>query len=73
MEIEKVRMNIKCDGSGCKNLATYTILNKKFVFDSSIHLCDACLNELYSIIGKIVVPKNIEPIYKSKGVKNEKN
>lgn len=70
MLIEKSTSKIKCDASGCENVCTYQIVNKRFVFDGSVYLCDKCLNELYGEIGKFCVPKSIKPIYK-KGGKDE--
>lgn len=70
MLVEKTKNKIKCDASGCNNLADYSIVNKKFVFDGSVYLCSLCLNELYKEIGKFIVPKNVKPIYK-KGGKSE--
>ena len=70
MTVEKTKMKIKCDASGCKNLADFSIVNKKFIFDGSFYLCSSCMNDLYKEIGKFIVPKNIKPIYK-KGEKND--
>ena len=70
MLVEKSNTRIKCDASGCENLCTYQIVNKKFVFDGSVYLCEKCLNELYGEMGKFVVPKPVKPIYK-KGGKDE--
>ena len=70
MLVEKAKPKIKCDASGCNAVAEFTIVNKKFVFDGSVYLCDKCLNELYGEIGRYIVPKNIKPIYK-KGGKDE--
>lgn len=70
MIVEKTKLKIKCDASGCNNVADYCIVNKKFIFDGSVYLCDPCLRELYKEIGKFIVPKNLKPIYK-KGAKDE--
>ena len=70
MQIEKTKMKIKCDASGCNRSADYSILNKKFIFDGSVHLCESCMRELYHEIGKLIVPKNLKPIHK-KGAKDE--
>lgn len=70
MLVEKSNTRIKCDASGCENLCAYQIVNKKFVFDGSVYLCEKCLNELYGEMGKFVVPKPVKPIYK-KGGKDE--
>lgn len=70
MRVEKTKVKIKCDASGCLNYSEYTIINKKFVFDGNVYLCENCMRELYGEIGKYFVPKNLKPIYK-KGGKDE--
>lgn len=71
MKLEKVEQKIKCDASGCNSLSDYKIINKRLVFYGNFYLCDKCLNELYGLIGGVVVPKSPQPIFKKKGVKNE--
>lgn len=70
MLVEKSNTKVKCDASGCENCCKYQIVNKKFVFDGSVYLCEKCLNELYGEIGRYIVPKGIKPIYR-KGGKDE--
>ena len=70
MLVEKTNCKIKCDVSACENYSAYQIVNKRFVFDGSVYLCEKCLNVLYGEIGRFVVPKNIKPVYK-KGGKDE--
>ncbi|MBR6779083.1 MAG: hypothetical protein IKM43_02945 [Clostridia bacterium] len=70
MIVETAKPKVKCDASGCNNACNYQIVNKKFVFDGSVYLCEKCLNELYGEIGRYIKPKNIKPIYK-KGGKDE--
>ena len=70
MNIEQTKVKIRCSVSGCNEQSKYTIVNKKFVFDGSVYLCENCINELYGEIGKLMVPKNVKPIYK-KGGKDE--
>lgn len=70
MLVQKAKTKIKCDASGCENLCCYQIVNKRFVFDGSVYLCEHCMNELYGEMGKYCVPKTIKPIYK-KGGKDE--
>lgn len=72
MVVEKTLGRLKCDASGCNNMAQYTILNKKFIFDGNVYLCEDCMKELYGEIGKYIVPKSIKPIYKNGG-KNAQN
>ncbi len=67
MIVEKAKVKVKCDASGCNNPCDYVIVNKKFIFDGNIYLCSSCANELYSELGKFLVPKAINPIYKKRG------
>ena len=67
MIVETTKTKVKCDASGCNSLSNYAIINKRFVFDGSIYLCEKCMNELYGEIGKYFTPKNIKPIYKKGG------
>lgn len=64
MIVEKSKTKVKCDASGCNNLCLYTIVNKRFVFDGSVYLCENCIKQLYGEIGKYFTPKNLKPIYK---------
>ena len=70
MIVEKAKTKVKCDASGCNNICVYSIVNKRFIFDGNVYLCEKCLNELYTELGKFVMPKTIKPIYK-KGAINE--
>lgn len=70
MIVERAKSRVKCDASGCNNLCDYVIVNKKFVFDGSVYLCENCMKSLYGEIGKYMIPKNVKPLYK-KGGKNE--
>ena len=64
MLVQKAKTKIKCDASGCDNVCDFAIVNKRFVFDGSVYLCEKCLNELYGEIGKFMIPKNVKPVYK---------
>ncbi len=70
MLLEKAKTKVKCDASGCGNMCDFQIVNKRFVFDGSVYLCEKCLNDLYGELGKFCIPKTIKPIYK-KGGKDE--
>lgn len=73
MKIEKVEPKVKCDASGCNALGEFRIVNKRLVFYGSYYFCKDCLNELYELVGSMVVPKSPQPIFKKKGVKNEQD
>ncbi len=70
MIVEKTKHKIKCDASGCNNIADYTIVNKKFVFDGNVYLCKDCITALYGEISRYITPKSLKPLYK-KGGKDE--
>lgn len=72
MVVERTLGRQKCDASGCNNRSAYTIINRRFVFDGNVYLCEECMNELYGEIGKYLIPKNVKPIYKNGG-KNAQN
>jgi len=71
MLVEKAKVKVKCDHSGCDNPCDFVIVNKRFIFDGNVYLCSDCMNELYGEIGKFMIPKNVKPIYK-KGGKDDK-
>ncbi len=72
MIVERTANNTKCDSSDCVNKCEYAIVNRRFIFDGSIYLCQRCLNALYSEIGRFILPKNIKPIYKKERKHGEK-
>jgi len=67
VKVETSRTKVKCDASGCNQISKYTIVNKRFVFDGNVYLCENCMNELYGEIGKLFTPKSLKPIYKKGG------
>lgn len=60
MELIDTKCKIKCEMGACKNDANKTIKLSRVGIKSSIHVCDSCLKELYSLIGARFVPKSIE-------------
>ena len=70
MMVERAKTKVKCDASGWQNICTYTIVNKRFVFDGSVYLCEECMKEINGEKGRFFIPKNVKPIYK-KGGKDE--
>lgn len=63
-------MEVKVDGVkgkcvGCKADAKYEIVLKKSLL-GGVYLCENCMREIYSEIGKILVPKSPENIIKKK-------
>ncbi len=71
MEIKNLTAKIKCDLSGCKNVANYSVVTS----DNSKHnlnICNSCLQELHNVISKQITPKSIKNIYQ-KGETNGKS
>lgn len=60
MELVEAKCKIRCEMGACKNLATKTVKLSRVGIKSSIHVCDECLKELYTLIGGSLVPKSIE-------------
>ncbi|MCH5158931.1 MAG: hypothetical protein J1F33_07035 [Clostridiales bacterium] len=60
MKVIDCSKNIKCELGACKNRSTREIVFDRVGIRGRIHLCDKCLNELYSAIGEAVVPKSVE-------------
>lgn len=67
MELEKASYKIRCEMGACKNMASHTIKMCRVGIRSRIHVCEACMTELYALIGQELVPKSIETVGK-KGV-----
>lgn len=72
MELIKQNVKIRCEMGACKNMATHTIKLNRVGIRSRIHICDACLSELYGLIGAAQVPKSIETAA-GRGNKRAKN
>lgn len=64
MEIKAEGVRSKCCAC-CKADAKYEIILKKSLM-GSVALCENCLREMYSEIGKILIPKSPENIIKKK-------
>lgn len=60
MELIEAKCKIKCEMGACKNRAEHTIKLSRVGIGSRIHICDACLKELYGLIGSKIVPKSVE-------------
>ena len=59
MEIKKLEnVKARCDMVGCTNLADFSISLKRGVFGGTTDICHQCLNELYSLCGKYVIPQS---------------
>ena len=75
MIVSKNNKKIKCDISGCGNIAEYVLEYKRGFRANGLHICKACMEDLYASIGKFVIPKspiNMLNIDKKKEKRNEK-
>ena len=75
MMLSKNNKKVKCDISGCGNIADFVIEYKKGHRSSGLYVCNDCMRDIYQSIGKQIVPKspvNIMNIDKKKEKKNEK-
>ena len=74
MEIKKIeKIKVHCDIVGCYNMADYTISLKRGIFAGTTDICSACLNDLYSLAGKYIVPQSPPNMIKKEKKKNDKN
>ncbi len=64
MELSKAKRGVKCRVGGCKKSAKFTVKLAAMGIMSTFHLCEGCLNELYSALGRAVVPKCREMVKK---------
>ena len=58
MILDEVNYTIKCVVPGCHNLGKYLIKNDDIQESSKICLCEKCGKEIYSLLGKKLVPKS---------------
>lgn len=73
MEIKKLeKIKAHCDLVGCYNMADYTISLKRGIFGGTTDICTACLNELYSLAGKYVVPQSPPNMIKKEKLSHDK-
>lgn len=71
MELTETNCKIRCEMGACKNLATKTVKLSRVGIKSRLHVCDACLRELYGLIGATLIPKSIETAGKKNGKRGE--
>lgn len=71
MEIKKLeKIKVKCGVKGCQNFADYSINLKRNIFNGTTDICHACLNELYSLCGRFVVPQSPPNMLRKKEIEN---
>lgn len=64
MELETITRKVKCFVPGCKAYANYHLEIKKNYFIGNHYYCKDCLNKMYALIGKEIVPPSIKSAYK---------
>ena len=75
MIVSQNNKKVKCDISGCGNIAEYVIEYKRGFKSSGLYMCKSCMEDMYSAIGKCIVPKspvNMLNLDKKKEKHNEK-
>ena len=63
MTIAETNLKTKCDFYGCKNLAEI-IISSEFDSKRKICFCKDCLNGIYQIYAKSIIPKSIDAPFK---------
>ena len=58
MKIIEQKKKVKCDTSGCKNTADYSVIKEGSSPDKYLNLCKDCLQEIYEQAATIFVPKS---------------
>mgnify|MGYP006921166363 CR=1 FL=1 len=71
MELKKLEnVKVKCDFVGCNNMADYSISLRRGIFCGTTDICSKCLNELYSLCGRYVVPQSPPNMLRKKEINN---
>ena len=80
MELVKLKVNVRCDFGQCKNLATYAVtpdLSRPHVpwrrESGGFYLCRDCMEKLYELIGKEIIPKSPDSLIKKAEKRRELN
>ena len=58
MKIIEQKKKVKCDTSGCKNTADYSVFKEGNSPDKYLNLCKDCLQAIYEQAATIFVPKS---------------
>lgn len=58
MKLTELKFSAKCDISGCKNKAVFTLEREGILKRVQTNVCENCLKELYEIFGQQIVPKS---------------
>lgn len=58
MKIIEQKKKVKCDMSGCKNTADYSVYRDGISPDRYLNLCKDCLQAIYEQASSVFVPKS---------------
>ncbi|MDD7351482.1 MAG: hypothetical protein PUG90_04825 [Clostridia bacterium] len=58
MKIIEQKKKVKCDMSGCKNTADYSVFKEGNSPDKYLNLCKECLQAIYEQASSVFVPKS---------------
>lgn len=64
MELKKNERKMKCDIAGCKNISDYVFEFKKQFLAGNMYVCKNCMQQMYGLMGKELVPPSIKNVYK---------
>ena len=72
MKLLKCKYRIKCEMGAGGNVAKYSIFPSRTGAQSTLHVCENCLEELTALFAKEKVAKKDKVTKKDKGAKDEK-
>ena len=49
---------VRCDIGKCPNVARYSVMPEGVSPSGYVNLCESCAEELYSALGRLLVPKS---------------
>ena len=61
MQLEKVKIKIRCEMGACKNPAAYTVRLARVGIRSRVHICGDCLTELGALAAAETASQNAAP------------
>jgi len=80
MELIKLKVKAKCDVGFCKNLASFAVspdLSRPRVpwrrEAGGMYLCRACMEKMYELYGREIVPKSPDSLIKKAEKRREQN
>lgn len=72
MKLIKQTRRIKCDVGGCRSLADYSVIKDGSNPRNQINLCKQCMQDMYALFAKEIIPESPANILGSKGKRSVK-